>query len=65
MSKRKQEAADENGVLRHTVLGRQNPDEHLMEELKKAKESLRQVQAAALSKIVDKAFTGWTIKTQS
>ena len=59
-----QEVADEIGSSKHTVLGQQKRDKSLMEELGKAKAALRQAQLAALSKVVDTAFTGWTIKTQ-
>lgn len=64
MSKHKQEAADETEILRHTVLCRPNHDEHLMEELVETKASSRRASLVALSKVVNKAFTGWTIKTQ-
>ena len=54
---------DEIAVSR-TDLRRRNRDVHLMERLEDAKAGFRGVRFAALSKVVDKAFTGWTIKTQ-
>ena len=58
------EIADEIEVSRHTDLCFQNRDEHLMKERKEVKVSPRRTQLIALSKVVNRAFTGWTIKTQ-
>ncbi len=59
-----QEIADEVGVTEHTDPRCQNFDEHLMKERKETKVSSRRTQFVALSKVVNRAFTGWTIKTQ-
>ncbi len=59
-----QKIADEVGVARHTDPLCQNCDEHLMKERKETKVSSRRTQLVALSKVVNRAFTGWTIKTQ-
>ena len=59
-----QEIVDEIGVSQHTLSRQRNRDEHLMKVLEETKASFRQAQLTALSKVVDKAFTGWTIKTQ-
>ena len=56
------EKADEIEVSRHTDLYR---DLRYIEERKEARASSRRVQLTALSKVVNTAFTGWTIKTQS
>ena len=54
--KNDQQVADEIGVSRQTILNWRNRDAHFMKELEEAKESLRQVQLSALSRIADKAF---------
>ena len=59
------EKADEIEVSRHTDLCYRNRDGRFTEERKAAKASSKQAQLTALSKFVNKAFTGWTIKTQS
>ena len=59
-----QEGADEIGGAQHTDPCRRNRGEHLMEKLEEAKASARRAQLTALSKVVNQAFTGWTIKTQ-
>jgi len=59
------EIADEIEVSRHTDLCRRKRDIHLMEGPAQVKASSRRAQLNALSKFVNKAFTGWTIKTQS
>ena len=71
MSKQKQEAVNSDsaskkpGVFPVIVAGRSDREnEHLIKRLEKAKSSFRQPRLAALSKVVNKAFTGWTIKTQ-
>ena len=58
------ERADEDGVSRHTNLCDQNCDVRFIEERKEAKANSRRAQLTALSKVVNTAFTGWTIKTQ-
>jgi len=57
--------ADEIEVSGHTDLCRRKRDTHLMEGPVEVKASSRRAQLNALSKFVNKAFTGWTIKTQS
>ena len=59
------ETADETGVSQHTDLCCRNRDARSLEGRKEVKASSRRVQLAALSKVVNTAFTGWTIKTQS
>lgn len=59
------EKVDEIGISPHTDFGYQNRDARSIEERKEAKGSSRRVQLAALSKVVNTAFTGWTIKTES
>ena len=59
------ERAHDSGTSRHTDLCYQNRDARSIEERKEAKASSRRVQLTALSKVVNTAFTGWTIKTQS
>ena len=61
----KPERADEIKDAPHKDLDYQNQDEHYTEERKEARASSRRVQLTALSKVVNTAFTGWTIKTQS
>ena len=56
--------AEEIRVSRHTNLCRQNREAHFIDEPKKAKASSRRARLTALSKVVNKAFTGWTVKTQ-
>ena len=56
--------ADEIKVSQDTGICRQNSDEHPMKEQKEAKVSSRRTHLIALSKVVNRAFTGWTIKTQ-
>ena len=60
-----QEVSDDIKISRSVVIGRQDRYGHLIQELEKAKCSIRKVQLAPLSKVVNRAFTGWTIKTQS
>lgn len=57
--------ADETGVSQHTDLRYRNRDARFREERKETKVSSRRAQLVALSKFVNKAFTGWTIKTQN
>ncbi len=57
--------ADEVGVTEHTDPRFQNCDERLMKKRKETKVNSRRTQLVALSKVVNRAFTGWTIKTQS
>ena len=59
-----QEIGGQLGVSRNTDLRCQNRDEYLIEQLAEAKANSRRTQLTALSKVVNKAFTGWTIKTQ-
>ncbi|RKU11615.1 hypothetical protein C6502_07935 [Candidatus Poribacteria bacterium] len=61
----KPERADEIEDSRHNDLCYRNCDERYIEERKEARASSRRVQLTALSKVVNTAFTGWTIKTQS
>lgn len=56
--------ADEIEVSRHADRCCRNRGAHFMEGLEKVKASSRRAQLTALSKVVNKAFTGWTIKTQ-
>ena len=58
------ERADEVEVSRHTNLCDRNCDARFIKERKESKANSRRVQLAALSKVVNTAFTGWTIKTQ-
>ena len=58
------EIADEVGVTEHTDPRFQNCDEHLMKKQRETKVNSRRTQLVALSKVVNRAFTGWTIKTQ-
>ena len=51
-------------VSQDTGICRRKFDEHPMKEQKEVKVSSRRTQFIALSKVVNKAFTGWTIKTQ-
>ena len=50
-------------VIGHTDLYYRNRDGHLMKESEEVKDGFGGAQLA-LSKVVDKAFTGWTVKTQ-
>ena len=59
------ETADGTGVSQHTDLCDRNRDVHITEERKETKVSSRRAELVALSKFVNKAFTGWTIKTQN
>ena len=59
-----QEVSVETEISRRTVMGSQSSYRHLIQELEKAKCGIRRVQPATLSRVVNKAFTGWTIKTQ-
>ena len=59
------EIADEVGVTEYTGPRFQNCDEYLMKKRKETKVNSRRTQLVALSKVVNRAFTGWTIKTQS
>lgn len=59
------EIADETRGSRHTDLYYRNREVRFIDERKEAKASSRRAQLNALSKFVNKAFTGWTIKTQS
>ena len=60
-----QEMPDNTKISRSVVMGRQNRYGHPTQELEKAPCSIRQVQFTTLSKVVNRAFTGWIIKTQS
>ncbi len=55
---------DEINVSRHTAQCRRNRRNHFMTGRSIAKTGSRAVQLAALSKVVNKAFTGWTVKTE-
>ena len=59
-----QETGGQLGVSRNTDLRCRNRDEYLIEKLAEAKANSRRAQLTTLSKVVNKAFTGWTIKTQ-
>lgn len=56
MSKRKQEVVKSEET--------ESRDAHLLEGIEQAKASSRRTHLIALSKVVNRAFTGWTIKTQ-
>ena len=56
--------ADAIEVSQDTGICRRKLDEHPMKEQKEVKVSSRRTQLIALSKVVNRAFTGWTIKTQ-
>lgn len=60
-----QEVSVDTELSRRTSMGRQSRYGRVMQELDKAKCGIRQVRLATLSRVVNKAFTGWTIKTQS
>lgn len=60
-----QNVSDDTEISRRRVMEKKNRYEHLIEEVEKAKHSIRRVQLATLSRVVNTAFTGWTIKTQS
>ena len=60
----KPEKADQIKDSRHNDPCYRNRDEHYIEDRKEVRASSRRVQLTALSKVVNKAFTGWTIKTQ-
>lgn len=57
--------SDDTGISRRRVMEKENRYEHLIQEVEKTKQSIRRVQLATLSRVVNTAFTGWTIKTQS
>ena len=59
------EATDEIGGARHTDLCYRNRGGHFMVDREETKSRSRRAQLTALSKVVNKAFTGWTIKTHS
>lgn len=59
-----QQVANETRISRDPVLCSPNRDEHIVAEVKKVKANFRPVQLTTLSKVVDRAFTGWTIKTE-
>ena len=59
------EITDETGSSRQKDLCDRNRDARVIEERKEARASSRRAQLTALSKVVNTAFTGWTIKTQS
>ena len=56
--------ADTIEVSQDTGIYRRKLDKHPMKEQKKVKGRSRRTQLIALSKVVNRAFTGWTIKTQ-
>ena len=56
------EIANEIGGSRHTDRGCRNRDAR--EKRKETKANSRRAQLTALSKVVNRAFTGWTVKTQ-
>lgn len=58
------ELADGIEVLQDRGMCSGNLDERPMKEQKEAKVSSRRTRLIALSKVVNRAFTGWTIKTQ-
>ena len=58
------EVADGIEVLQDMSMCGRNLEERPMKEQKEAKVSSRRTQLIALSKVVNRAFTGWTIKTQ-
>lgn len=60
-----QNVPDDTGISRCRVMEKENRYEHLIQGVKKAKHSIRRVQLVTLSRVVNTAFTGWTIKTQS
>ncbi len=57
--------SDDTGISRRRVMEKENRYEHLIQEVEKTKQSIRRVQLTTLSRVVNTAFTGWTIKTQS
>ena len=59
------EKAHDSGISQHTDLCYQNRDARSIEKRRETKANSRRVQLTALSKVVNTAFTGWTIKTQS
>ena len=59
------ETVDNAGVSQHTDLCDRNRDVRMTEERKETTVSSRRAELVALSKFVNKAFTGWTIKTQN
>ena len=60
-----QNVSDDTGISRRRVMEKEHRYEHLIQGVEKAKHSIRRVQFATLSRVVNTAFTGWTIKTQS
>ena len=60
-----QELSVDTELPRRTSMGRQSRYGRVIQELDKAKCGIRQVRLATLSRVVNTAFTGWTIKTQS
>ena len=60
-----QNLSDDTGISRRRVIEKENRYEHLIQGVEKAKHRIRRVQLATLSRVVNTAFTGWTIKTQS
>ena len=70
MSKQKQETvnselASKKSLDPPVIVARRSDWEPETEELAEATVSSRRTQLIALSKVVNRAFTGWTIKTQS
>lgn len=63
--RRNQKMIDEIGEVRHTDTSYRNRGGNHSVNPKGVKASSRRTQLLALSKFVNKAFTGWTIKTQS
>lgn len=63
--RRDQKMTDEIGGARQTELRCRNRGGNHLVNPKEVKASSRRTQLLALSKFVNKAFTGWTIKTQS
>lgn len=60
-----QNVSDDTEISQRRVMEKESRYEHLIQEVEKTKHSIRRVQLATLSRVVNTAFTGWTIKTQS
>ncbi len=60
-----QNLSDDTGISRRRVMEKENRYKHLIQGVEQAKHSIRRVQLTTLSRVVNTAFTGWTIKTQS
>ena len=62
--RRDQEIASEKRIAQDRIRYCPSRDTHIAAGRKKGRASFRPVQFTTLSRVVDKAFTGWTIKTQ-